>query len=109
MVNVPPSADWAWPRLIESLQRDIYELRETVNDIRKETAIARDKHRDEVDGLIEQLRSIRTALDPIVSSRDSDMTAKQRLKWAWIERLGWVAMGGIAIALWEFIKRELRQ
>jgi hypothetical protein len=77
--------------------------------MRKETQQAREKHREEVDSLIDQLRMVRAELDPIVSSRNADMTAKQRVKWAWIERLGWVAMGGIAIAAWEVIKRELRQ
>ena len=43
--------DWAWPALIQSLQRDIEHLRGAVDDLRRETVQSRERHRDELDDL----------------------------------------------------------
>jgi hypothetical protein len=107
MVNVPNS-DWAWPALIESLQRDIGHLRELMDEARKETAAAREAHRRELDALIEQLRSVRNDLAPIVKEREDSEKLARQTRWSWIERLGWVVMGGLALAVWEFLRRHLK-
>lgn len=107
MANVPPSPDWAWPALIQSLQRDIAHLRELMDDARRETAAAREAHRLELNALIEQLRVVRDQVAPIVKEREEGSKLARETRWSWIERAGWVAMGGIALALWEFFKRHL--
>ena len=105
--NNNPPADWAWPALIQSLQRDISHLRELMDEARRETAQAREIHRRELDALIEQLRQVRTELDPIVKARDDGQRLARQTRWSWIERAGWVVMGGIALAVWEFLRRHL--
>ncbi len=100
--------DWAWPALIQSLQRDIAHLRELMDEARRETAQAREVHRRELDGLIDQLREVKSRLDPIVKERDDGERLARQTRWSWLERAGWIAMGGIALALWEFIKRQVR-
>ena len=105
MANVP--TDWAWPALIESLQRDIAHLRELMDEARRETAAAREAHRKELDGLIDQLREVKSHLDPIVKERADDDRLGKETRWRWIERAGWLAMGGIALAVWEFLRRHL--
>ena len=109
MVNAPNSADWAWPALIESLQRDIAHLRELMDEARRETAQARERHRQELDALIEQLRLVRAELGPIVKEREDTSKLARETRWGWIERAGWVAIGGIALALWELLKRNLKE
>ena len=105
MANVP--TDWAWPALIESLQRDIAHLRELMDEARRETAAAREAHRKELDGLIDQLREVKSHLDPIVKERADDDRLAKETRWSWIERAGWIAMGGLALAVWEFLRRHL--
>ena len=109
MVNAPNSADWAWPALIESLQRDIAHLRELMDEARRETAQARERHRQELDALIEQLRVVRNELEPIVKERTNTQRLAQETRWRWFERAGWVVMGGIALAVWDFIRRHLSE
>jgi hypothetical protein len=109
MASAPTSADWAWPALIESLQRDISHLRELMDESRRESAATREAHRKELDCLIEQLRSVRDQVDPIIKEREESERLAREARWSWIERLGWIVMGGIALAVWEFIKRQLRQ
>ena len=109
MANVPTSSDWAWPALIESLQRDIGHLRELMDEARRETIAAREQHRKELDALIEQLRMVRAELGPIVKEREDTSKLARETRWSWIERFGWVVMGGVALAIWEFMKRQFRQ
>jgi hypothetical protein len=108
MANVP-SADWAWPALIQSLQRDISHLRELMDEARRETIQVRDIHRKELDALIEQLRSVRDQVAPIIKEREDTEKLARQTRWSWIERAGWIVMGGLALAGWEFIKRQVRQ
>ena len=100
--------DWAWPALIESLQRDIAHLRELADESRRDVAATREQHRRELDALIEQLREVRTQLTPLVQARANHDRLSQETRWRWIERLGWVAMGAVALGLWELIKRQMR-
>jgi hypothetical protein len=109
MANVSPPTDWAWPALIQSLQRDIAHLRELMDEARRETAAAREAHRNELNALIEQLRIVRDQVDPIVKEREDSEKLARETRWSWIERAGWVVMGGIALAVWEFLKRHLRE
>lgn len=99
--------DWAWPALIQSLQRDISHLRELTDEARREAAAVREQHRKELDGLIEQLRDVRSELAPLVKERVETARLARQTRWGWIERAGWVVMGGIALAVWEFVKRHL--
>lgn len=101
------TTDWAWPALIQSLQHDIAHLRELMDEARRETATAREIHRKELDALIEQLREVRSHLDPIVKERTTNSQLATQTRWAWIERLGWVVMGGIALAVWHYISKHL--
>lgn len=105
MANAPSSPDWAWPALIQSLQRDVERLREAMDDARRETAAAREAHRRELDALIDQLRALRNDIAPIVKERADDERLAKETRWGWIERAGWVVIGGIALAVWEFMKR----
>ena len=110
MANVQTNhADWAWPALIQSLQHDIASLRATMDEARRETAAAREAHRRELDALIEQLRDLQNAIDPVVKERRDRETLANKTLWAWIERAGWLLMGGIALAVWEFMKRHLHE
>jgi uncharacterized membrane protein YccC len=108
MANVP-THDWAWPALIQSLQHDILALRSSMDEARRETAQTREQHRRELDALIEQLRDLRNDINPVVKERQSRDALAQKTRWAWIERAGWVVMGGIALAVWEFLKRQIRE
>ena len=76
--------DWAWPALIQSLQRDIEHPRGAVDDLRRETVQSRERHRDELDGLIDQLRAVRSELDPILSERAGARKAKRDMLWDWV-------------------------
>jgi Spy/CpxP family protein refolding chaperone len=107
MNNNNPPADWAWPALIQSLQRDIGQLRELMDEARRETIQVREIHRKELDALIDQLRSVRSELDPIVKERSDERRLARETRWSWIERTGWVVMGGLALAAWEFMRRHL--
>lgn len=107
MANAP--TDWAWPALIESLQRDISHLRELMDEARRETAAAREAHRKELDALIDQLRTVRDQVAPIVKEREDGRRLARETRWSWLERLGWVVMGGVALAIWEFIKRHINE
>ena len=107
MANV--QVDWAWPALIESLQRDIAHLRELMDEARRETAQAREAHRKELDALIEQLRLVRAELGPIVKEREEGERLARETRWSWFERAGWIVMGGLALAAWEFLRRQLRE
>jgi hypothetical protein len=103
------SADWAWPRLIDSLQRDIARLHESVEGMRQESVAAREQHRRELDILIGQLRDVRSQLDPIISERASTKSQLERLRWAWIERAGWVGIGVLALVFWEYVTRHMNK
>lgn len=107
MASAPSSPDWAWPALIQSLQRDVERLREAMDEARRETAQAREAHRRELDALIDQLRQLRNDISPIVKERDDNKRLATQTRWGWIERAGWVVMGGIALAVWEFMRRHL--
>lgn len=98
--------DWAWPALIQSLQSDIAQLRMTLDDVRRETVNVREVHRRELDGLIEQLRDVRDQLRPIAKEREDNQKLSLETRWAWIERAGWVVMGGIALALWDWFRKH---
>lgn len=106
MVNVSEH-DWAWPALIQSLQRDVERLREAMDEARRETAQAREAHRKELDALIDQLRALRNDISPIVKEREDSAKLARETRWSWIERAGWIAMGGIALAVWEYLRRHL--
>ena len=107
MANVPD--DWAWPALIQSLQRDILHLRELMDEARRETSAVREQHRRELDALIEQLREVKSHLDPIVKERTEGERLARETRWSWVERAGWIVMGGLALAAWEYLRRQLRQ
>jgi hypothetical protein len=107
MASAPSSPDWAWPALIQSLQRDVERLREAMDEARRETAAAREAHRKELDALIDQLRALRNDIAPIVKEREDDEKLARETRWSWIERAGWVVMGGLALAVWEFLRRHL--
>jgi Spy/CpxP family protein refolding chaperone len=109
MNNNNPPADWAWPALIQSLQRDIGQLRELMDEARRETIQVREIHRKELDALIDQLRSVREQLNPIVKEREDSNRLSRETRWSWIERTGWVVIGGLALAAWHFIKENLRR
>lgn len=99
--------EWIWPKLIESLQRDIANLQENLEAMRRDAAEVREAHRKDIEELIRQLQHVRNSLEPIVTERERMEAAKQKAAWAWIERAGFVGLGFIALALWEFIKRKL--
>ena len=108
MASVPTS-DWAWPALIQSLQRDILHLREVVEQHRHDSDQARDAHRRELDSLIQQLRELRNDIEPVITDRAETQKLARQTRWGWIEKAGWVLAGGIAIAAWDFIKRHLHE
>jgi hypothetical protein len=95
--------DWAWPALIQSLQRDIEHLRGAVDDMRRETSHARERHREELDGLIDQLREVRSELDPILTEREASKAAKREMVWGWVGKGGWLVLLGTAAAVWHWI------
>ena len=99
--------DWAWPALIQSLQRDIEHLRGAVDDLRRETVQSRERHRDELDGLIDKLREVRSELDPILSERAGARKAKRDMMWDWIGKGGWIVLTGLAIAVWHYMTKHL--
>jgi hypothetical protein len=107
--NNIPQTDWAWPALIQSLQRDIGQLRELMDEARRETFAAREAHRKELDALIEQLRAVREQLTPIVKEREDNTRLSRETRWSWVERGGWLVMGFIALAVWQFIRRHLSE
>ena len=98
--------DWAWPALISSLQRDIEHLRGAVDEMRRETGEARERHRNEIDRLIDQLRSVRSDLDPILDDRKAAKTAKREIVWGWVGRGGWFVLAGIAAAVWHWLSKH---
>lgn len=103
---MPTPDDWAWPKLIESLQRDIELLREEHRRMRDETVAAREVHRRELDALIDQLRGLRNDIAPIVKDREDNAKLARETRWSWIERAGWVVMGGIALAVWRWFENH---
>jgi len=100
--------DWAWPALIQSLQRDIEHLRGAVDDMRRETLHSRERHRDELDGLIEQLREVRAELDPILEERQTAREAKREMLWGWLGKAGWVALIALGAAVWHYLTEHTR-
>ena len=107
-MNAPPT-DWAWPRLLDSLQRDITRLQEIVDEMRKDTLAAREMHRRDLDALIEQLRSLQAQLTPIVQERVSEKDAARDVKWSWLEKAGWAGIVGLGWIIWHFITRHLEE
>lgn len=108
MASAQNNTDWAWPALIQSLQRDISHLRELTDEARREAAATREQHRKELDSLIDQLRQVRHEINPIVKERSDSQRLARETRWGWIERAGWIVVGGIALAVWEFVKRHLQ-
>ena len=100
--------DWAWPALIQSLQRDIEHLRGAVDDMRRESVQSRERHRDELDGLIDQLREVRTELDPILEERQAGRAAKREMVWGWLGKAGWVALIALGVAAWHYLTEHTR-
>ena len=100
--------DWAWPALIQSLQRDIEHLRGSVDDMRRETVQSRERHRDELDGLIDQLREVRTELDPIIEEREQARDAKRQMLWGWLGKAGWIALIALTAAVWHYLTEHTR-
>jgi type VI protein secretion system component VasF len=105
MANAPTS-DWAWPALIQSLQHDIIRLHETVEALRRDTTEARERHREELDDLIDQLRQVRAELSPIVDDRRAAKEARRDLLWGWIGKGGWAFIVAVAAILWHFLTRH---
>lgn len=106
MASVPPT-DWAWPRLLDSLQRDIARLQETVEDMRRESVEARERHREELDKIIAQLRAVQNELSPLVSDREQARKARRELIWDWFGRAGWIAIAGLLIAGWHYLTKHV--
>lgn len=106
MANVPPT-DWAWPRLLDSLQRDIARLHETVEMMRRETAEVRERHREELDELIDQLRKVRAELEPILTERQKTAEARREMVWGWAGKGGWLILLAIGAAVYHFITKHL--
>ena len=100
--------DWAWPALIQSLQRDIEHLRGAVDDMRRESVQSRERHRDELDGLIDQLREVRTELDPILEERQTARAAKRQMLWGWVGKAGWIALLALGAAVWHYLTEHPR-
>jgi hypothetical protein len=100
--------DWAWPALIQSLQRDIEHLRGAVDDMRRESVQSRERHRDELDGLIDQLREVRTELDPILEERQAGRDAKREMVWGWLGKAGWIALIALGVAAWHYLTEHTR-
>jgi hypothetical protein len=110
MANVPTSSpDWAWPALIQSLQRDIEHLRDLMDDARRETAATREAHRKELDALIEQLRAVKAELDPILEEREARRKARRAVAWEWAGKGGWALFALIALAVWHWISEHLQK
>lgn len=107
MANAPTN-DWAWPALIQSLQHDIVRLHETVELMRRETSQARERHREELDELIDQLRAVRSELDPIIEERNAAQKAKREMVWDWIGKGGWILIAAAAIAIWHYLREHFR-
>lgn len=105
MENVSQT-DWAWPRLLDSLQRDISRLHETVEMMRRETSEARERHRQELDHLIEQLRQVRSELDPIITERIASKKARNEMLWDWFGRAGWIAIFGALATAWHYLTKH---
>ena len=99
--------DWAWPALIQSLQHDIAHLRELMDDARRESVQAREAHRREIDALIDQLRHVRSELEPIIDERKRVRDLKDKTWWTWLERAGWAGLVLAAYAVWHWIRVEL--
>ena len=106
-MNAPLTNDWAWPKLIESLQRDIARIQELVEAMRIESAEAREAHRQELSRLIEQLRTVKDQLEPIISERAEAAKAKREMVWGWIGKGGWIVLTGVALACWHYLTKHL--
>lgn len=106
-MNTNNNPDWAWPALIQSLQRDIASLRDHADEARREAQAAREAHRREIDGLIEQLRDVKEALKPIISERQAAQEGRRRMLWDWAGRGGWVLLVALAIAAWHYVTNHL--
>ena len=107
MANAP--SDWAWPALIQSLQHDIIRLHEIVDLMRRETSDARERHREELDELIDQLRRVRSELDPLLEEREAARKAKREMVWGWVGKGGWIFIAAVAAAFWHFLTEHPRQ
>ena len=110
MVNAPTDshADWAWPALIQSLQRDIAHLREMMDEARKENAAVREAHREQLDELIEELREVRSHLEPIISEREATQKARREVLWGWAGKGGWLILLGILMTAWHYISKHFK-
>lgn len=102
-----PDNDWAWPKLIESLQNDIARLERRLEQHGEEAASERAKHRADIDRLIHLLEDLRAKVNPILTEREENAKLRRETKWSWIERAMWGGTGFLAFAAWEFIKRHL--
>lgn len=106
-MNTNNNPDWAWPALIQSLQRDITHLRDLMDEARRETAAAREAHRKELDALIEQLREVKSHLEPILSEREAAKKARREMVWGWMGKGGWVIILAAAATAWHWISKHL--
>ena len=96
--------DWAWPKLIDSLQRDISQLQSAVEAMRQQSSEAAIEHRKEIDSLIQSLRVVRDEIRPLAEKHKRDTEGMHRIKVAWAERAGWAVLGGIAYLVWQYFK-----
>lgn len=106
--NQNDRGDWAWPRLIDSLQRDIELLRQNVAESREESKAQAEAHRRQVDELIAQLREVQSDIRPIVEREKRSDEARQKLRTAWLEKAGWAVLVLLGVAVWEYLKGRLR-
>lgn len=108
-MNTNNSPDWAWPALIASLQRDISNLRDHVDEVRRDAVAAREQHRREVEALIEQLREVKAHLEPIISERDAAKKARREMLWGWMGKGGWVIILAAAATAWHWVTKHLSE
>lgn len=99
--------DWTWQALIQSLQSDIAHLRDLMDEARRETAQARDIHRRELDALIEQLREVKSHLEPILTEREAAKKARNEMLWGWAGRGGWVLIAAAGFAIWHYLTKHM--
>ena len=102
------NSDWAWPALIQSLQHDISHLRTLIDEARHENAAVREAHRKELNAMIEELREVRNAIDPILEEREAAQKARRDMIWGWVGRGGWLIALGVALAIWHYFTSHIK-
>lgn len=106
-MNTNNSPDWAWPALIQSLQHDISKLRDHVDEARREAAAAREIHRREIEGLIDQLREVKSHLEPIVEERKAARNSRRDIASDWTKKGGWLMILGLLAAVWHYVSNHV--